>query len=384
MGRPVIEFADAGDEPERDDHVVVAFDGPTSQRRWTVAFRFILAIPHFLWLYLLGIALAAVGVVAWFAALFTGRVPEGMGNFLGDVVQYQTRLQGYMFLLTDQYPPFALGDSEYAIDVRTNPGRLNRASVFFRLILMVPGEIVSVLVTVGAGVAGVFGWLLAIILGRLPTPLWEANAAVLRYSTRFQSFTYLLTAEQPKALFGDKPAPAAEAPAFGEPDLPQRPRIIRLVLSKAARRVLVTFIVLTVVFQGGFFTVAAIVSAKTAVAYNKLDDAHTRLGIDVHTFASDTQKCAISGGLACLHSADSALADAFDRFGTDVQAINFPASIDASPLVGDARDCATALRHMAEANDQTSYGTAFGEYSRAATTFDKDYNNVAYDAQYQN
>lgn len=383
VGPPVIEFGEATDAPERDDHVVVTFDGPTTQRRWTVALRFILAIPHFLWIGLVGIAAFFVALAAWFAALFTGRVPNGMARFLSNFVQYQARVYGYTYLLlSDQYPPFALEDSDYAINVATNPGQLNRAAVFFRFILMVPGYIVSTLVLIGAQIAGVIGWLITLILGRLPTPLWEANAAVLRYQARFQAFIFLLTAEQPKALFGD--ATASSAPAFDELDLPERPRITRLVLSKAARRILVTFIVLTVVVYGGFITVAAIFGAQASAAYKKLDESHDRLGVAVHAFSEDVQRCAINGGLQCLHDADSSLADAFDTFAVDVEAISFPATIDASPLVGDARDCADALRRMSQAPDQTTYSAAFADYSNAAQEFDQEYSDIAYDARYDN
>jgi hypothetical protein len=385
VGPPVIEFGAAEDEPERDDHVVVTFDGPTTQRRWTIALRIILAIPHFLWLYLVTIAASAVGVVAWFAALFTGRVPAGMAKFLADVIQYQARVYGYSnLLLSDQYPPFALSDTDYAISVETNPGQLNRAAVFFRFILMVPGEIVSFLTLVGAQIASVVGWLIALILGRLPTPLWEANAAVLRYQVRFQAFAFMLTAEQPKALFGDKTAATTTPPAFDALDLPERPRIVRLVLSKAARRIVVTFIVLTVVIYGSIFIVAAIFAAQASASYKKLDESHDRLGVAVHAFSEDVQRCAINGGLQCLHDADASLADAFENFATDVEAISFPATIDVSPLVGDARDCADALRRMSEAPDQTSYSAAFADYSSAAQEFDQEYSDIAYDARYDN
>jgi hypothetical protein len=383
VGPPVIEFGTAFEEPERDDHVDVYFDGPTRQRRWTIAFRIILAIPHFVWLALLTFAAEIMVFVAWVAALFTRRVPSGIADFLSRVLQYQIRVYGYAyFLLTDVYPPFALEPTDYAINVETNPGEFSRAAVFFRLVLLVPGYFVSFLTLVGAQIAMTVGWLITLILGRLPTPLWEANAAVLRYQARFFAFAELLTAEQPAKLFGDKPSPSGADVSLGDPDLPERPRILRLVLSKAARRLVVVFIVLTVVIYGGLFTVAAIFGAKASEAYRKLDDSHERLGIAVTSFGTDTQRCNFGGGLECLHAADSALADAFDQFATEVEAIEFPASIDTSLLVVDARDCADALRHMAQANDQDAYGRGLREYTSAAQRFDDDYADVSFDAEY--
>ena len=60
-------------------------------------------------------------VIGWFAALFTGRLPQWAHTFLGGVVRWYTRSGAYMFLLTDRYPPFSFDDVEYP--VRPDPAR---------------------------------------------------------------------------------------------------------------------------------------------------------------------------------------------------------------------------------------------------------------------
>ena len=382
VGRPLIDFGAPEPAPEREDRIHVAFDGPTTQRRWTVAFRIFLLIPHIAWLYLLNLATQVMVFIGWFAALFTGRLPEPFAQFLAKVLRYQTRVFGYGYLLlTDQYPPFDIGADDYAIDVHFAPARLNRAAVFFRLILVIPSVIVAGLAMVGASMIGVVGWLLTLIMGRLPTTLWEANAAVLRYATRAGGFAFMLTAEQPSGLFGDKEGPAPVVDE-GLPDLPVRPRISRLVLSKAARRLVGLFIAAAVVTYIGFFVTFAISAARTAGAYNDLRDGHDRLGVSVGRFQAETQRCAINGGIVCLHQADTDLADAFDRFADDVQAISFPAGTDPGIVITDAHACSAALRHMAAAENEAQYGAALGEYQQAANEFDQDYRNVSFDARY--
>ncbi len=49
--------------------------------RLTVFFRLLLVIPHLIWLYLWSIPVTFAVVIAWFAALFTGRVPDGLHDF---------------------------------------------------------------------------------------------------------------------------------------------------------------------------------------------------------------------------------------------------------------------------------------------------------------
>ncbi len=87
----------------------LVLDVPGAPRdRVSVAFRLILAIPHLLCVWLLGIAWCVATIVAWFAILFTGRYPEGLYDFSVGVLRWNTRLEAYLLLLHDEYPPFSL------------------------------------------------------------------------------------------------------------------------------------------------------------------------------------------------------------------------------------------------------------------------------------
>src|SRR5438874_11581443 len=74
--------------------------------RLTVFFRILLALPHLIWVALWGFVAELALLVAWFAALFTGRVPDGLHNFIASWLRYSTRVTAYMFLLADPFPPF--------------------------------------------------------------------------------------------------------------------------------------------------------------------------------------------------------------------------------------------------------------------------------------
>jgi hypothetical protein len=79
----------------------------TDRNRLTVGFRLILVIPHLLVLAALFIAAFVVTVIAFFAVLFTGRWPDGMRRFVLSVARWYVRVDAYLLLLTDEYPPFA-------------------------------------------------------------------------------------------------------------------------------------------------------------------------------------------------------------------------------------------------------------------------------------
>ena len=78
------------------------------RNRLTVAFRLILVIPQLIVLSVLGLVAFLAFVIAFFAVLFTGRWPEGLRTFVVGVLRWSTRVSAYLYLLTDEYPPFSL------------------------------------------------------------------------------------------------------------------------------------------------------------------------------------------------------------------------------------------------------------------------------------
>jgi hypothetical protein len=84
-------------------------DVPRELNRFLPLVKWLLAIPHFIVLAFLWIAVFFVVIVAWFAILFTGRYPRGMFDFVEGVVRWGQRVLAYAFtLVTDRYPPFSL------------------------------------------------------------------------------------------------------------------------------------------------------------------------------------------------------------------------------------------------------------------------------------
>ena len=84
-------------------------DVPNDLNRWLPLVKWLLAIPHYIVLFFLYIALVVSVIIAWFAILFTGTYPRGLFDFAEGVFRWTNRVLGYAFLLvTDRYPPFSL------------------------------------------------------------------------------------------------------------------------------------------------------------------------------------------------------------------------------------------------------------------------------------
>jgi Domain of unknown function (DUF4389) len=83
-------------------------DPPAARNRLTVAFRVFLGIPHFFLLTLLCVAWWITAVIAWILILATGQYPQGLYDFGVGVLRWYMRVEAYMLLMVDEYPPFSL------------------------------------------------------------------------------------------------------------------------------------------------------------------------------------------------------------------------------------------------------------------------------------
>lgn len=81
-------------------------DGPRD--RLTVGLRPILVIPQLVAVWAIGIAWMVTTLIAWFAILINRRFPRGLYGFGVGAFRWTTRVEAYLLLLHDDYPPFSL------------------------------------------------------------------------------------------------------------------------------------------------------------------------------------------------------------------------------------------------------------------------------------
>ena len=203
--------------------IEVAFGTPRNQNRVTVLFRLILVIPQLIVVALVGLAAGVVLVISWFAALFTGTVPEGCAEFLSGFLRWLARVDAYLFLLTDEYPPFSLNSSpDYPVDVRVETGPHNRWAVLFRYFLAFPASVAATVLLFGLAVFSIVMWVVVLVRGALPDWMFEAAAAAIRYYVRFEGYFILLTTFQPSGVMGDG-GPTLSGPPWAPYGAPPSP-----------------------------------------------------------------------------------------------------------------------------------------------------------------
>jgi hypothetical protein len=75
--------------------------------RLKTGLRLIVGIPVMLLAIVQAIILGVCHLIAWFAILFTGKLPEGLFNPMRSAAAYLTRGSAYFLLMTEDYPPFS-------------------------------------------------------------------------------------------------------------------------------------------------------------------------------------------------------------------------------------------------------------------------------------
>jgi hypothetical protein len=168
--------------------------------RLTTFFRSLLAIPHFFFAAVYGIAFYVVYIIAWFALMFTGRWPAGLYEFAGGFLRYITRLSAYLYLGVDAYPPFnGAPDDGYPVRVHIAPplASYSRLKVFFRAWYAILAIIIRYAMGIVISAVAFLSWFAIVVTGRQPAALQNALSFALSYTTRADGLIFLITETYP-------------------------------------------------------------------------------------------------------------------------------------------------------------------------------------------
>ena len=105
---PPFDFEPAATDDGVEPHTTVNLVYPEQLARWKPLYKWAIALPHYVVLVALGFTAVLVVIAGFVAVVLTGEYPAGARDFLVAVYRYNLRVQAYVGLLTDAYPPFSL------------------------------------------------------------------------------------------------------------------------------------------------------------------------------------------------------------------------------------------------------------------------------------
>ena len=173
--------------------------------RWrlTVFFRWLLVLPHVVVLALWGMCAYPVALAAWFVALVKGRVPDRMHGFVARYLRYQAHVNAYTYLVADPFPKFRGEPGTYPIDLAIAPAQPQaRWKTLLRIVLVIPAFVFTYVLSQVFQIVGVVGWVVALVLGRMPRGMRDLMAYCLRYQMQTYGYLLLLTDSYPTLSSG--------------------------------------------------------------------------------------------------------------------------------------------------------------------------------------
>ena len=185
-----------------EQHPVTLIVGDDLRRsRVTVFFRYLLTIPHFVWLWLWTIAVYVVALVNWFLTLAMGRPPRLFHRFIAAFLRYQLHVTAYLVLAANPFPGFTGAPGSYPLDLvlPAEPQRQNRVKTLFRAVLIIPGWAIAAVLAYGMYICGFFTWWVALFTGKAPSGLRDLQAYALRYQAQLNAYLFLITDRYPSA-----------------------------------------------------------------------------------------------------------------------------------------------------------------------------------------
>jgi hypothetical protein len=188
--------------PAASDVYPVRLDAPRQDEyhRLLPLVKWLLAFPHYVVLVFLAIGVAVVKLIAFFAVLFTGRYPEGMYDFVRGVIRWAARVAAYVYLLTDEYPPFSLQEEpDYPLTVEIDyPAEgVDNWRPLVHWLLIIPFALIAGVLASLAAVVAFIGVFVILFTKELPKGMFDLILIPFRWQVRSNAYAMFMVTRYP-------------------------------------------------------------------------------------------------------------------------------------------------------------------------------------------
>ncbi len=175
-------------------------DRQEEYHRWLPLVKWLLVIPHLIVLVFVAIGAAFVVLFAFFAVLFTARFPRGAFDYLVGAYRWGTRVNAYVRLMVDPYPPFTLADDpNYPARLELEyPEHVERWRPLVAWLLIIPYAIVAYLITIVAAFATLFAFFTILFTKQYPQGLFDIVLVATRWNARAVAYAHFALTKYPE------------------------------------------------------------------------------------------------------------------------------------------------------------------------------------------
>jgi Domain of unknown function (DUF4389) len=171
---------------------------PERLSRWKIFVKWILAIPHFIIVYLLQAVNSILVFIAFFAILFTKKWPRGLFDFSVQIQRWTMNVYAYALLLQrDEYPPFTGEAGQYAVTLEVDyDDNLSRWQIFLKWLFALPHLIILTFLALAAFVVIFIAFFAILFTGKFPRGMFDFVTGTLRWYVRVNAYAFWLMTDR--------------------------------------------------------------------------------------------------------------------------------------------------------------------------------------------
>jgi hypothetical protein len=203
-GAGPVAVRDPAGPPSPPYPVAIEIAYPGEMNRWLPLVKWLLAIPHFIALFAIGIGAFFVVIYAWFAVLFTGRWPRGAFEYMVGTLRWSYRVIAYYHLMVDPYPPFSMADDpDYPVRLYIEyPEHIANWRPLVQWLLAIPYLIVAYFLYWLTGILTIISFFCILFTKRIPRDIYDLMVPGIRYYVRGSAYAYFMTERYPPFIWG--------------------------------------------------------------------------------------------------------------------------------------------------------------------------------------
>jgi hypothetical protein len=166
--------------------------------RLLLFFRWLLAIPHFIIIYLLILVLEVVTFIAFLSILFTKKYPKGLFDFAVNVLRWNANVGAYLGMLRDDYPPFSMEAGKYPVTFEVDyQAEMSRWAPLYKWLIIIPNLIALLFVYIVMEIIWIVAWFVILFTGKFPKGMYDFIVGGTRWGYRVNAYLFLLTDKYP-------------------------------------------------------------------------------------------------------------------------------------------------------------------------------------------
>jgi hypothetical protein len=162
--------------------------------------KWLLAIPHYIVLLFLIIGAAVAVLISFFAVLFTRNYPRGLFDYVLGVARWAWRVNAYVYLLVDPYPPFSLGeepDYPARLSIAYPENGIDRWRPLVQWLLAIPYLIVAGILSYVAAIVAFIGIFVILFTKNLPEGMFKLILNPMRWQARGSAYELWMVDKYP-------------------------------------------------------------------------------------------------------------------------------------------------------------------------------------------